>query len=103
MLEEKDIVSTQKPDGKVKDQSMKTGENQDINLLWTISTGGMAGGVIGMVLAYEIRGGRLSLAVLLVISIVLISGYTGQRRIIRLIVAGIVAAVWMTGLLWILR
>ncbi len=73
-------------------QTNKTQRDQEINLLWTIGPGGLAGSVIGTVLANQIKAGAINQAFLLVISIFLISGYTGTRRRLRLIAATVIAA-----------
>ncbi|MBI4670454.1 MAG: hypothetical protein HY741_02130 [Chloroflexi bacterium] len=63
--------------------------------LFAISTGTLAGGVIGVVLGDAIVRGEIRLAVFLIIAILLLADYRGRTRVIRLIAATIVAALFV--------
>ena len=81
------------------DKTLEIQGDQTLATLWAIGTGSFAGVVVGTVVADEIRSGQFGLAMLLPISIFLLCGFQGRRRIIRLVVSGVVAAFIMTLLL----
>ena len=72
-----------------------TQKEQDYHALWTLGACSLSGTVIGTVLADEIINGKTTLAVLLVISIFVLTGYKGTSRITRLVITSIIAAIFM--------
>lgn len=82
----------QQPNELKNGEEPKPQEHRNTSTLWAIGTGSLAGGVIGIVLADEIQRGLLTVALFLPIAVLLLAGYTGRARVIRLITAAIVAA-----------
>ena len=56
-----------------------------------VGVGSFAGVIIGVVIANEIRNSQFTVATLLPFAILVLSGYQGTRRVIRLLAAAIVA------------